>query len=258
MKTFSIIALLLALLVAGCKHPNEVEIFAGMLLANHVAFDGGARWGKQTAAYSFALITDRSRPLRASGRVFGFYGLRLMQNLLTPLRINGLAMLERVHRIRVGQQHFGFGHEYVRDLGSIYQPDLLFTWTATPDSLGPVEVSVRAPAGLEVASPEGGSLISRTRDLKLLWTGEGEMTIILSAYNPLAKKARPLLRMHPLANRGRARISSAILKALPADNFYVFTFIVANRTEARVSQGSDPIPVLAQAASVYNVYVEIQ
>lgn len=296
MKTFSIIALLLALLVAGCQHPNEVEVpqdkedpqlevtslamvdttvyqaaidslavmpadqdrFAGLLLVNSVKFDGGARWGVQSAAYSAVLVTDRSRPLQAHGRVFGYYGLRLMSGLLDPLRINGLAMLEIAHRVRVGLQQFSFGHQYVRDVSSIYQPDMQFTWSATPDSLGPVEVSVRSPADLVVASPVGGSIISRNRDLKLQWTGQGEMTIILSAYNPLAKKARPLLRMRPLANKGRARVSSAILRALPADYFYVFTFIVANRNESTVSRGSALIPVLAQAASVHNIYVEIQ
>jgi len=295
MKTFSIIALIFALIVAGCQHPNEVELakdtedpqlevtslamvdttlfraidslaitpadqdrFAGLLLVNNVKFDGGARWGVQTAAFSSVLITDRSRPVQHQGRIFGYYGIRLMPNLLNPVRINGLAMLERIHRIRVGMQEFSYGHEYVRDVSSIYRPDMPFTWSAAPDSLGPVEVSVQSPADLVVASPVGGSIIPRNQDLKLLWTGQGEIAIILSAYNPLLKQSRPLLRMRPLANKGRARISAAILKALPGDRYYVFTFIVANRKEARITRGSEPVLALAQAASVHNVYVEFQ
>ena len=195
MKTLSIIGFVLLLLAAGCQQPNEVHVtpdaaepqlevtslamvdtavyqtaidslavtpsdqdrFAGLLLVNKVKFDGGARWGVEAVALSSVLITDRSRPLDVRGKVFGYYGIRLMPNLMTPLRINGLAMREKLHRIRAGTLRVNFGFEYDRDISSIYQPDMDFTWSAAPDSLGTVQVSVQSPANLTVASPAGGA-----------------------------------------------------------------------------------------------------
>lgn len=297
MKTFSIIGLvLILLLLSGCQHPNPVEVitdteepqlevtslamvdtsvyatgvdslavtpsdqadYAGLLLASKIKFDGGIHWGVDSVAVSYVCVTDRSRPLEARGKVFGYYGSRLMPNLLNPVRINGLAMLERAHRIRIAGIPISWGYEYVRDINSFYQPDIPFTWTATPDSLGPVEVSVQAPANLTVAHPLGGSIIPRNQDLKLAWTGQGELLIVLSAYNPLGKTSRPILKMRPLANRGRARIGAAILQALPGDRYYVFTFIMANRKEVRIDRNGASVRVLAQAASVHNIYVELQ
>jgi len=296
MKTFSIAGVFLILLVAGCQHPTEVQViqdsedpqldvtslamvdtsvyqaaidslaitpsdqadFAGLLLVNHIKFDGGIRWGVQTMSSSSVVVTDRSRPLEVLGKVFGYYGIRLMPNYSTPVRINGLAMREKSHRIRVGALPVSFGFEYDRDISSIYQPGTEFSWTAAPDSLGPVQVSIQSPGNLTVTAPAGGAAIPRNQDLKLQWTGQGNVLIILSAYNPLGKQTRPILKMRPLANKGRARVSAGILEALPADRYYVFTFIVANRKEFRVNRNADQIRVLAQAASVHNVYVELR
>jgi hypothetical protein len=297
MKTFStIIALFLILVLAGCQKPNPVEVtmdreepqlevtslamvdtsiytaidtaavtpadqdrFAGLLLVSNITFDGGSRWGVQSIAVSSVCVTDRSRPLQVRDRIFGYYGIRLLgTNPLTLVRVNGLAMREKAHRVRVAGIPVNFGYEYDRDVSSIYQPDLPFTWTAAPDSLGPVQVSIQSPANLTVASPVGGSFVPRNRDLRLEWIGQGEIVIILSAYNPIGKQSKPILRMRPLVNRGHARISTSILQALPADRYYVFTFIVANRKEVRIDRGSESVLVLAQAASVHNVYVEFQ
>jgi hypothetical protein len=111
---------------------------------------------------------------------------------------------------------------------------------------------------LAVTAPAGGSVIPRNRDLMLQWTGQGDMLIILSAYNPIGKQSRPILKLRPLANKGHVRVGAGILEALPSDRYYVFTFIVANRKEFRVTRDSDQIRALAQAASVHNVYVELQ
>jgi hypothetical protein len=296
MKTYSIIGIVLMFLVAGCQHPTEVQLtqdseepglevtslamvdtsvyqtaidslpvtpaddvdYAGLLLVNNIKFDGGIRWGVQTVTSSSVVVTDRSRPLEVLGKVFGYYGIRLMPNYSTPVRINGLAMREKSHRIRVRGLAVNFGFEYDRDISSIYQPETEFTWSATPDSLGPIQVSIQSPAMLAVTAPAGGSVIPRNRDLMLQWTGQGDMLIILSAYNPIGKQSRPILKLRPLANKGHVRVGAGILEALPSDRYYVFTFIVANRKEFRVTRDSDQIRALAQAASVHNVYVELQ
>jgi hypothetical protein len=122
MKTYSIIGIVLMFLVAGCQHPTEVQLtqdseepglevtslamvdtsvyqtaidslpvtpaddvdYAGLLLVNNIKFDGGIRWGVQTVTSSSVVVTDRSRPLEVLGKVFGYYGIRLMPNYSTP------------------------------------------------------------------------------------------------------------------------------------------------------------------------------
>jgi hypothetical protein len=298
MKTFSIIGVFLILFfAAGCQQPNAVEVtpdteepqldvtslamvdtavyqmaidsaavipsdladYAGLLLVSNIKFDGGTRWGIQSVTNSTVCVTDRSHPLDVRGKVFGYYGIRLLgTNPLTPVRVNGLAMREKAHRIRIAGIPVSFGYEYDRDISSIYQPDMPFTWSAVPDSLGPVEVSIQSPANLTVTSPLGGGIISRNQDLKLAWTGQGDMLIILSAYDPGSHQTKPILKMRPLANKGRARVSASILQALPVNRYYVFTFIVANRKEVRADRNGQSVLVLAQAASVHNIYVEFQ
>ena len=297
MKTSSIIAFLLIILLAGCHQPNPVEVtpdteepqlevtslamvdtsvyqaaidsvavtpsdqdsYAGLLLVNNVRFDGETRWGNFTVSTSSVSVTDRSRPLQVLGKTFGYYGIRLIGTTpLTLLKVNGLAMREKPHKIRVAGIPVSFGYEYDRDVSSIYQPDIPVTWSAAPDSLGPVQVSIQTPANLTVTTPADGSIIPRDQDLKLKWVGEGELQIVLSTYNPLGKQSKPILKLHPLANKGHARVSAAILQALPGDRYYVFTFIVANRKEVRVDRNGASVLVLAQAASVHNVYVEFQ
>jgi hypothetical protein len=297
MKTFSIIGFFLFLLfAAGCQQPNAVEVtpdteeprlevtslamvdtsvyqtaidsaavtpsdevnYAGLLLVNKIKFDGGTRWGVQSVASSSVCVMDRSRPLELRGKVFGYYGIRLMgTSPLTPVKVNGLAMREKAHRVRVAGLPVSFGYEYDRDINAI-QTDDAFTWSASPDSLGPVAVSVQSPANLTVTSPLGGSTISRDQDLRLTWSGQGDLLIVLSAYNPLSKQTRPILKLRPLANKGHVKVSASILRVLPVDRYYVFTFIVANRKEVPIDRNGQSVLVLAQAASVHNVYVEFQ
>jgi hypothetical protein len=290
MKQVSLTALLLLLAAAGCQHPTQVELkpeapdeqvdvaplvvvdtsiyqndldssavspedqarFAGFLLATRVTFDDGRTL--QARTFAKILFNDLTRPIQIGGRTVGFFGF----GLRAPA-VNGFPMLPVLHGVRLGPMHLSFGFEYVREFFSASAwPDSVVTWHVGADTLGAIDVSIKAPPLLSVASPAGGSSLSRNQDLKLRWTGAGDIKIYLSAIDPQSKRSRPLLKITPAGNRGHALLPAALLRALPPrERFFMFTFVLANRKEsvpvARFRDG-----VLAQAATVYNCYVEFR
>jgi len=170
--------------------PDEQVRYTGSCVINTVTWDGGT--GAKRAAYSRVFVADTG--VRATGRLVGFSGLDL--GLVT---LNDNLMLRSPHRIPVGQL-FGQdsvltrGVEYLADLTTTYQPDRQYTWTL-PMHLAPdLVVTTETPEELNVVSPAGGTIVSRTRDLHLRWTGgKGRLSVILGVFNPLQKKSRPLL-----------------------------------------------------------------
>ncbi len=290
LKTFTY--LLLGLAITACEKPAEVEIrpdsddievsaianadtnyaaaqvdsggvlpgdqlrFAGRLTIAKITYDTPTQ--VQSFAYSRVLFEDRRRPVQFLGRRFGFHGFNLGQVLL-----NNDAMVRIPHRVEV-RRLFGdslviAGFEYVADLTTSYQSAQQYTWNvSSPDSVNPFSVGVHTPSDLTVHHPRGGAIISRNEDLRMRWTGSGNLTIIISGYEPATGRTRPFLKIHPRVNRGSAVIGSKFLRVLPQRfRYFTFTFVLANRNET-VVVGQYDGSVLAQAACVYNSYVELR
>jgi hypothetical protein len=53
-------------------------------------------------------------------------------------------------------------------------------------------------------------------------------------------------------------IPAKLLRDLPGYRYVVFTFILANRKETTIVQPQFAGTVIAQAASIYNCYVQLQ
>jgi hypothetical protein len=232
---------------SGAMLPEDQQRFAGLLQSVHVVFDGGQR--VVDTAYARALFENRTRPVRQSGRIIGYQGMNL-----GPVRLNSTFLFPVPHR--VGRHDSIAGIEYVRDLTALYQPRTIYTWSATPDSIGPIAVSIETPDDIIVHSPRGGAIISRDRDLVLSWSGQGNLFFVISSYDLLTKKSKPIFQIRMRDGSHRAVLSRKILRLLPPHRVYVFTFALANRKEiAPVGfQGR----VLVQATSVYNSYVELR
>jgi len=286
MKQVSTLALLLLLTACGCQHPTEVDVtqdgeqvdvtplaaadtsayenaidstavtpedearFPGFMLVTRATFDHGSILVSKTL--SKVVFTDTSRPYLFRNRPVGYFGLMIMRPAsLLSLTINGSAMLPVPHLVR-GE---AFGTEYVGEANMV--PGSVLTWRAGADIIGAIDVSVQIPPAISVSSPAGGSVVPRNQDLVLRWNGAGAMTIYVSARDSITGKSRPVLKLTPLANIGHARIPVKVLRALPHDRSFVFTFVLANRKEgALVTRFKGN--VLAQAASVYNSYVELR
>jgi hypothetical protein len=292
MKKRMILPFLLAVGVAGCKQPAEVELtpdetatnlevlaivlpdtdievtavdtigvlpdeqvrYTGSCVINATTWDGGT--GIKRAAYSRVFIADSG--VRAIGRLVGFSGLDL--GLVT---LNGNLMLKSPHRVPVGRL-FGQdstlvrGVEYLADLTTTYLPDREYTWTI-PLHLAPnLVVTTETPEELKVTSPAGGTIVPRARDLHLRWTGgKGRLSIVVSVFEPLQKKSRPLFELRVKANTGHAIIPAKLLALLPQQRLFVFTFILSNKKEITATS---PLSgrVFVQAASVHNSYVELR
>jgi hypothetical protein len=150
------------------------------------------------------------------------------------------------------------GFEYVTDL-STYQPNHNYTWNVSPpDSISPFTASIISPNEVTVQSPAGGAIVRRDRDLELRWTGNGNLSIIISGFEPVTRKTKPFLHIKPRVNIGSAILGRRVLNLLPNRfRYYVFTFVLSNRNESIVV-GSFKGRVLIQAASMYNSYVELR
>lgn len=295
MKSVSAILLLTTLLLFGCQHPTEVQVvdpvqpdpvqvtpvpvdtttyqslldsaaispedqarFFGFMLVTSTQDDNGGVVATRTV--SNVMFTDPARPLRVNGRTFGYWGLNIRPIVAAPLTVNGHAMFSVQHWIRTGPfLKVPFGVEYYWAATGNPRFDTTYTWKASTDSIGSVDVSIDAPRPLTVSEPRGGGVYSRTENLTLRWTGATGVLIYLSSVNQSTNDTRPLMMFRPLGTSGRAVISAYVLKTLPLSRHFVFTFVLAQRKENPGRASSTfSASMLVQAASVYNCYVEIR
>lgn len=293
MKRISSILLVSGLLLFGCQHPTEVQVqqdtqpdpvqvtpvpadtlaayqssidssaltpddqkqYFGFVLVTTTRFDAGGSIVSNTV--SNVKFLDTARALRLGGRTIGYWGINIQPLLTSPLTMNGLPMLLVQHRIREGMGSMFFGWEYYWSQGGV-RFDSTYTWSAQTDSVGPINVTIDAPRPITVEAPKGGGIYSRDQNLILHWVGPSGVQIYLSVVvNQLTGETKPLLMFKPLGTSGKAVINSNVLRLLPAERHYVLSFVLANR---KVIHGLNTFhaDVLAQAAFVYNCYVEIR
>jgi hypothetical protein len=148
------------------------------------------------------------------------------------------------------------GVEYHRDLSGTFMPQHLYSWSATPDSLGPISIAIRTPDRLQVVSPVGGRIISRAEGIEVEWSGNGSIAIIISRVESPGARPRPLLHIRPRVNRNRLFIGPKVLDLLPRLGFYVFSFVLFNRNETVVVHRFSG-RVLVMASSVHHSVVEV-
>jgi hypothetical protein len=285
--------LAIALFLAGCQQPADVELqtevgvaelevvpvvrpdtlivtsavdttailpadqisYVGQFAVNRVTLDAGA--GKvDSFAYSRVLVSDST--VWYFLRRVGINGVDLGTVLL-----NGTPMVKIAHQISVvsliaRDTVLTRGVEYRADLSRTYQPLIPYTWSAPTASTGALSVRILAPGSLEVLSPAGGGIYSRDNDMLLRWNGSGgKLEIIVSIVEPLRKKSIPILELRPRVNTGKALLRASVLAQFPRTSFYVFTFVLSNRTEM-VSVQAQTGKVLVQAAEIYNSYIELR
>jgi hypothetical protein len=238
--------------------PTDQTGYSGLFLVNTVKYDNGH--GTTALAYASAYFGDRNRPLLVNGKVVGYYGIDLMPSALSPLKISGIPMIRYPYRIHIGSRDTTFGYVYRASLSpASLKPKTSFDWDdPVPDSrLNGFKDSVQTPEDLIVQAPAGGSVLSRSKQVDLRWSGGGNIVIVISTYNTVTGKTRPVLQLQPAVNTGKAVIDPHVLQLLPQVRNFVFTFIIANRFD-RLLGGMPKDRILVQAASVHNIYVQLQ
>jgi hypothetical protein len=237
--------------------PTEQTGYSGLFLVNTVKYDNGH--GTTAQAYASAYFGDRNRPLIVNGRIVGYYGIDLMPFALTPMKIGGIPMIRYPYKIRIGGRDTTFGYVYRAAFASL-SPRTSFDWddpVPDPARLGPFRDSVRTPEDLKVLAPLGGAILSRSKQVDLRWNGSGNLVIVISTHNTVTGKTKPVLQLQPANNTGKAVIDPHVLQLLPQVRNFVFTFIIANRFD-RLLGGVPKDRILVQAASVSNIYVQLQ
>ena len=238
--------------------PTDQTGYSGLFLVNTVKYDNGH--GVLALAYASAYFGDRNRPLVVNGKVVGYYGIDLMPSALAPLKIGGNLMIRYPYKIHIGGRDTTFGYMYRASLPlASLKPTTLFDWDDPgPDPrLSGFKDSIQTPEDLIVQAPAGGSVLSRSKQVDLRWTGRGNLIIVISTYNPLTGRTKPVLQLQPAVNTGNAVIDPHVLQLLPQVRNFVFTFIIANRFD-RLLGGMPKDRILVQAASVHNSYVQLQ
>jgi hypothetical protein len=235
--------------------PADQVSYVGQFAVNRVTLDAGA--GKvDSFAYSRVLVSD-STVWYVLRRV-GMNGVDL-----GTVMLNGTPMVKIAHQITVRSllvrdTVLTRGVEYRADLSHTYQPLITYAWSAPTASTGALSVRIPAPGSLDVLSPAGGGMYSRDKDMLLKWKGSGgKLQIIVSIFEPLLKKSIPILELRPRVNTGKALLRASVLAQLPRTPYYVFTFVLSNRTEM-VSAQAQMGKVLVQAAEIYNSYIELR
>jgi len=230
--------------------PSDENTFAGLLVVNKVTYDVDDGPRVDSFALSRVFFADILRPVRHNQRTVGFHGF-----YLGGINLNTLPMIRIPHiiRMRMPPADTVAGFEYIKDLTATYRPNQAYTWAA--DSINVTGVSIVSPGELRVIAPTGGAVLSRNRSIELLWRGEGSLSIIISAYDPVLRRTRPLLRLRPRVNQGRAVLGVRLLRLLPPGRDFIFTFVLSNR---RVEDVLRPYrgQVLLQASEVHNIFVK--
>lgn len=228
--------------------PEDQIQFAGLVQIARLTFDGGQR--VVDTAFTHVLFENRAQPVRVGLRIIGYHGIDLGQ-----VTINGDNMSPVGHRL--GRRDTAAGVEYYKNMTSLYRQETAYTWRGTHDTtIGGFTAAIVSPQNLVIHSPRGGSVIRRDRNLAMTWTGLGSLSFVISSYDPVTRRSKPLFRINVKNNREYAVLSSKLLQLLPGGHLYLFTFVLANRKEIdTVTRFSGR--VLVQASSVYNSYVEL-
>jgi hypothetical protein len=235
--------------------PGEQSILGASFLLNRITHDTGT--GR--VRYALAQVFFADSVVRYGERKVGFSGRDV-----GSIVFDGGLMVRHPHVIRT-RTALGVdtalvcGVAYTSNAGQTYVPNRAFSWVVDPMGMRLVTVTVTTPDDLVVHAPLGGARVARGQDLELRWTGSnGRMDIVISTYDPVRRKSRPILTLNPPAAAGRVVLPARLMAALPATSrYYVFTFILANRTES-ISVPQYPARVLARAADVFNSYVEVR
>ena len=229
--------------------PSERKIYGGIFMINKVTLDFGS--GVSSFAYSQGALTNVDSAIRIGDHDY-FRGL-----FLGIVLLNGFPMERHLRLVPVWSSLVDFGWEYGSTLSSTWAPNQLYTWTASPITMGILNLSIRTPEDLTVQAPLGGAVILRDQDLALRWKGQGTISIIVSSYDRLTNKSKPLLQLKPRLNSGYAVFPAKLLSTLEPRREYVFTFILSNRKEMTVVQQYTG-KILVQAASIYNTHVSLR
>jgi hypothetical protein len=238
--------------------PTDQTVYSGLFLVNTVKYDYGH--GTVALSYASAYFGDRNKPLVANGKVVGYYGIDLMPNAASPLKIGTISLVRYPYKIHIGGRDTTFGYVYRASLPlASFKPRTSCDWDdPVPDPrLNGFKDSVQTPEDLTVQAPAGGSVLSRSKQVDLRWSGSGNLVIVISTYNPVTGKTKPVLQLQPVVNTGKAVIDPHVLQLLPQVRNFVFTFIIANRFD-RLLGGMPKDRILVQAASVHNSYVQLQ
>jgi hypothetical protein len=239
--------------------PSEQTNYSGLFLVNNVKYDNGH--GIFSTAYASAYFGDRNRPLVVNGKILGYYGKDLMPYSAYPLRIGGVFMTRYPYRIHIGNRDTTFGSIYRAAFAS-FQPHTEIEWDDPGDDttrLRPFfKDTVVTPEDLQVISPVGGSVFSRSKQIDLRWTGGGDIAIVISTVNTFTGRTKPILLLRPAVNTGKAVIEPQLLQQLlPPTRNFVFTFIIANKVDRQLGVLSQD-RTLVQSSSVYNSYFQLQ
>ena len=287
-------ALLLFLLLPGCKHPAPVELvddeirspevelvnepasallgmadidparqfspeyrrsLGHMLIAGSM-YDGPLIHREGTLAR--AIFFDRSSPvLNGRGDTVTYKTIDV-----GSLTIDAYDLRKHEKHILIGRPPvdtlLGIQYSLVNTigLGLNYSGEHSYRWQNPLTLLPePLDLTVSVPVRLEVTAPTPATRVSRSHNLSTKWTGGGNVVMIEICDVANPDRPVPLMHLRIARSRGEAVIPSTILRLLPGNRpGFLFTFSSANATLERIV--GYPDDVLVQGATSHSLYLQ--
>jgi hypothetical protein len=240
---------------------SEELTYPATFLVNGVKTDFGS--SRSAFSYSRILINDkRNKITDGNAKVIGYLGVDVGN-----AKVNTVALPKTLRPLRTytsfsPQMNAGPSYTLVdqdnEPLPSFtYAPAQSYRFAA--DGRGAVtsfQLAIQSPEEITVNEPKAGSIVFRSDDLHVSWSGKhGDlMRVLISSYDSKAVvPVQPLIEVTIEEGENSIIIPAKVLQALQANRTgsYLFSFVSSNRTETKIPGYADN--VLVQASSIHNI-----
>ena len=241
---------------------SEEQTYPATFLVNGVKTDFGS--SRSSFSYSRILINDKKNRITdpTSAKVIGYLGVDVGN-----AKVNAISLPKTMRPVRTYtsfQPSWNAGPAYTLvDQDNEPVPSFTYapaqTYRFAADGRGAVssfQIAIQSPEEITVNEPKAGSIVFRSDDLHVSWSGKrGDlMRVLISSYDSKAVvPVQPLIEVTIEEGDNSIIIPAKVLQALQAnrDGRYLFSFVSSNRTETNIPGYADN--VLVQAASIHNI-----
>jgi hypothetical protein len=148
----------------------------------------------------------------------------------------------------VGIQYALVSVDGVGGRGFQYLGNHEYQWTGLGGlQIQPFQCTIRSPEKLQITSPQTGSSISASQNLRVRWQGGGKSVEVLIRNAEPGSGRQPVMQFRLRSNQGGVLIPSSILRGLPTDRSeFLFTFSSTEQSTIQIGGYAEEVVVLSR------------